>query len=101
MKKLLLSLLLPSLLLAYQPASPPAVQLRPPPVLLLTQPPDLQPTQVVAIIPAVVIGGAILFGVARGGIWIWSKALGAWEHHLTNSPPQGIGWQFTGEEYPE
>ena len=91
MKKALLSVLLPGLLLAYQPASPAPV--------FLTH--VNEPTGQRVIWP-LIIGGAVAIGIAGGGgIWFWNKILNVQEHLLTNSPPQGVAWQFTTDEYPE
>ncbi len=104
MKKIILTLLVPTFLLAYQPAHPPA------PLELVTSPPEPDPL-ISPIVPAVAIGAIVVGGIAWAGFHIADAIMNIWEHKLTNSPPPGVvftapvpqqptlqGFQFDGEE---
>lgn len=85
MKKLAISILLPAMLLAYQPADPP-------PVALAT----LQPQPVFW---PVVIGGVVVVGGAGFlGIKLINGMLRQWEHKITNGAPDEVQFTFDGEE---
>lgn len=89
MKKLLVSILLPAMLLAYQPPNPPPVTLA-----------SLQPQPV--FWPLVIGGAAVVGGAGFLGIKLINGMLRRWEHHVTNSPQEEIVFTFEGEEeYPE
>lgn len=72
----------------------------PPVVPLATVPNTIQPVpQVGIILPAVVIGGGVLV-IGWGAIKIINGALNAWEHKVTNSPPEEVRFTFAEDEYP-
>lgn len=85
MKKLAISILLPALLLAYQPPNPPPVTLA-----------SLQPQPV--FWPAVIVGAAVVGGAGWVGIKIVNKILEIHEHRITNGAPDQIVFTFDGEE---
>lgn len=88
MKKLTLTLLLPAMLLAYQPADPP-------PVALAT----LQPQPVFW---PVIIGGVVVVGGAGFlGIKLINKILQIHEHRITNGAPDEVRFTWAEDEYPE
>jgi hypothetical protein len=96
MKKLTLLLLLPSLLLAYQPAHSPDI-------LLVTQPlKSVEPTPQMGLVPAVAIGAVVVGGVAWFGLRIANRIMGIWEKQATNAPPPGVVFtmqdNYDGEE---
>lgn len=91
MKKLLISILLPAMLLAYQPADPPHV-----PTVTLA---SLQPQPV--FWPAVIIGAAAAGGAGWVGIKIINKILQIHEHRITNGVPEEVVFTFAEDEYPE
>jgi len=96
MKKLTILLLLPSVMLAYQPA------VRAPEILLVTHRPEPQPTEVIAVVPAVVIGAVVIGGLAWAGLKVANRIINIWERKVTNSPPAGVVFtlqgSFEGEE---
>lgn len=91
MKKLAISILLPAMLLAYQPADPPHV-----PTVTLA---SLQPQPV--FWPLVIGGAAVVGGAGFLGIKLINGMLRRWEHHVTNSPQEEIVFTFAEDEYPE
>lgn len=98
MKKTAILLLLPSLLLAYQPTQPPE-----PHIALVTQPGDEpKPTEVIGIVPAVAIGAVVVGGIAWVGLRVANRIIGLWEKQVTNTPPPGVVFtlqpDFEGEE---
>lgn len=96
MKKIAL-ILLPSLLLAYEPAHAPE-----PEILLLTHPVEPKPTEVIAIVPAVAIGAVVVGGLAWAGLKVANRIMDIWERQVTNKPPAGVRFtlqgSFEGEE---
>jgi len=98
MKKNVILLLLPSLLLAYQPTQPPE-----PHIALVTQPlEEPKPTEVIGIVPAVAIGAVVVGGIAWVGLRVANRIIGLWEKQVTNSPPPGVVFtlqdNYEGEE---
>jgi len=94
MKKLTILLLLPSLLLAYQPS------VRAPEIALLTHPAEPKPTEVIAVVPAVVIGAVAIGVIAWGGLKIANRIMDIWAQKATNAAPIEFTLQgsFDGEE---
>lgn len=98
MKKNIILLLLPSLLLAYQPTQPPE-----PHIALVTQPlEEPKPTEVIGLVPAVAIGAVVVGGIAWVGIKVANKIMNIWERQATNVPPPGVVFtlqdNYDGEE---
>jgi len=98
MKKTAIIILLPSLLLAYQPTQPPE-----PHIALVTQPmEEPKPTEVIGLVPAVAIGAVVVGGIAWVGLKVANKIMNIWERQATNVPPPGVVFtlqdNFEGEE---
>ena len=97
MKKTLVLLLTPILLLAYQPTQPPE-----PHIALVTQPlEEPKPTEVIGLVPAVAIGAVVVGGIAWVGLKVANKIMNIWERQATNVPPPGVVFtlnEFEGEE---
>jgi hypothetical protein len=81
MKKHILILLIPSLLLAFQPPvlSPGIASVTPP-----------EPKPQIGVVAGVAIGAAIVVGVGWLGFRVAHKIMNIWEKQVTNSPPPGV-----------
>jgi hypothetical protein len=81
MKKHILILLIPSLLLAFQP---PVLS----PGIASITPPEPKPQS--GVVAGVAIGAAIVVGVGWLGFRVAHKIMNIWEKQVTNQPPPGV-----------